>query len=159
MLEISPLKRYENSFVEKVRESLFLRENRKIDNKDIDLVCISKSVEKDKASEKDIISVECIECKIVLESFLKKENLKNVGKISFMKNVKKCLMEDFNILSDLYFATLSKESGFEEVVLKSDFDAQEFKVFNGRDIKKYLNNNELSNPCQVSIKKCVDILS
>ena len=159
MLEISPLKRYENSFDEKVRESLFLRENRKIDNKDIDLVCISKSVENDKASEKDIISVECIECKIVLESFLKKENLKNVGKISFMKNVKKCLMEDCNILSDLYFATLSKESGFEEVVLKSDFDAQEFKVFNGRDIKKYLNNNELSNPCQVSIKKCVDILS
>lgn len=84
--KISPLKENDYLVVEKIQEAKVYLNKKKLDEKDIDLVCIKEL--------KDNKEIECIECKVSLNNFLKEPlNEYNIKKIEFMIKVKELIVK------------------------------------------------------------------
>ena len=131
IFEVAPLKGNVYTECEKIKEAKVYIDGRKLDEKDIDLVC-KKNVE-NKGKE-----IECIECKVSLDNFLK-EPLSEVAikKIEFMLKVKEILNNN-GTLSILYFATLTESIDQVYEILENN-GYQEIYIFNASEIVNYLN--------------------
>lgn len=125
--KISPLKENDYLGVEKIQEAKVYLNKKKLDEKDIDLVCIKEL--------KDNKEIECIECKVSLNNFLREPlNEYNIKKIEFMIKVKE-LIELSQDYGSLYFATIDNGAKYLNEVLNNN-GYSEFLIF---DSKKIIN--------------------